>query len=94
MPRLKGAWSRGSILPFSRSMQRLEMYADVSFAPQAGRSAQGIIAMYGGCPVQWESSRQSCCALSTAEAELYSYVEASTMAEGLKGKIQGCSADV
>lgn len=46
-------------LPFTRCMRRLEVFADVSFAPNAGRSVQGIVAMYGGSPVQWESSRHS-----------------------------------
>lgn len=87
-----GAWDKGleykrceesrrhgedAYLPFTRCMRRLEVFADVSFAPNAGRSVQGIVA---GSPVQWESSRQSCMALSTAEGELYSYMEASTMA--------------
>ena len=71
-------------LPFARSMRRLELHADVSFAPQGGRSVQGVVAMYGGAPVQWESSRQTCVAMSTAEAELYSYTEAMVMAESLE----------
>ena len=72
-----------SYLPFTRSMRRLECFADVSFAPNAGKSVQGIVAMYGGAPVQWESSRQSCIALSTAEGELYSYMEGVAMAESV-----------
>ena len=72
-----------SYLPFTRSMRRLECFADVSFAPNAGKSIQGIVAMYGGAPVQWESSRQSCIALSTAEGELYSYMEGVAMAESV-----------
>ena len=39
-------------MPLTRSMRRLECFADVSFAPNAGRSIQGIVAMYGGAPVQ------------------------------------------
>ena len=38
--------------------------------------------------MQWESSRQSCCSLSTAEAELHSYLEAMVMADSLAGIIQ------
>ena len=72
-----------SYLPFTRSMRRLECFADVSFAPNAGKSIQGIVAMYGGAPVQWESSRQSCIALSTAEGELYSYMEGVAMADSV-----------
>ena len=70
-------------LPFPRSMRRLEAYADVSFAPQASRSIQGVLVLYGGSPIMWESSRQSCITLSTAEAELLSYVEAMGMADSM-----------
>ena len=63
------------VLSFPRSMRRLEIFADVSFAPQSSRSIQGIMACYGGAIVQWESSRQTICSMSTAEAELCSYVE-------------------
>ena len=79
--------SRGS-LAFGRSMRRLEAYADVSFAPSAARSVQGVIVAYGGCPIQWESNRQTCCALSTAEGELYTYIEAMTMLNGLAGVVE------
>ena len=70
-------------LPFPRSMRRLEAYADISFAPQASRSIQGVLVLYGGSPIMWESSRQSCVALSTAESELLSYVEAMSMADSM-----------
>ena len=52
-----------------RSMNLVEIYCDVSYAPQGEKSVQGIVAMIGGGVVQWESSRQGCMALSTAEAE-------------------------
>ena len=63
-------------LPKERSMNLVEMYSDVSFAPQGGRSVQGIAAMLGGTLIQWETS--------TAESELYSYIEAITMADSVK----------
>ena len=71
-------------LALPRSMRRVECFADISFAPQAEKSVQGVIGTYGGAPIQWESNRQTCCALSTAEAELYGYVEAMTMAENIE----------
>ena len=40
--------------------------------------------MLGGALIQWETSRQTCMALSTAESELYSYIEAITMADSVK----------
>ena len=60
-----------------RNMNLVEIYCDVSYAPQGEKSVQGIVGMVGGGVVQWESSRQSCMALSTAEAELLAYVESS-----------------
>lgn len=60
-------------LPITRHPELIEAYADISFAPQGERSCQGILAFYGGSPVQWEACRQPFCAMSTAEAELLSY---------------------
>ena len=67
-----------------RSMDLVEIYCDVSYAPQGEKSVQGIVAMIGGGVVQWESSRQSCMALSTAEAELLAYIESSVMGDSLQ----------
>ena len=67
-----------------RNINLVEIYCDVSYAPQGEKSVQGIIAMVGGGVVQWESSRQSCMALSTAEAELLGYIESSVMGDSLQ----------
>ena len=71
-------------LPFARDMRHLELFADASFAPQGQRSQQGILAYYGGCLIQWESSRQAFGTLSTAEAELVGYCEALVMGQSLE----------
>ena len=71
-------------LPLARSMMQIERFADISFAPQGGGSIQGMVGTYGGAPIQWESNRQTCCALSTAEAELFGYVEATVVAANLE----------
>ena len=70
-------------LPFARSIKRLEMYADISFAPLGEKSHQGVLGFYGGALVQWESNRQSFATLSTAEAELVGYIEAMIMGDSL-----------
>ena len=70
-------------LPFARSMTRVEVYADVSFAPQSSKSVQGVIGLYGGAPIQWLSNRQGCLTLSTAESELLSYIEAMSVADAI-----------
>ena len=71
-------------LPLERSTSLVELYSDISYAPQGEKSVQGIVAMVAGATLQWETSRQSYLALSTAEAELYSYVEALTMGDSLQ----------
>ena len=71
-------------LPLERSTSLVELFSDISYAPQGEKSVQGIVAMIAGATLQWETSRQSCLALSTAEAELYSYVEALTMGDSLQ----------
>ena len=76
-----------------RRMNLVEIYCDVSYAPQGEKSVQGIVGMVGGGVVQWESSRQSCMALSTAEAELLAYIESSVMGDSLQallGEVLGC----
>ena len=70
-------------LAFARNMKRVEVFADVSFAPQSSKSVHGIVAMYGGCPIQWLSNRQGCLTLSTAESELLSYIEAMSVADSV-----------
>ena len=64
-------------------MNRIELYADVSYAPGGGRSHQGVMAYYGGALVQWLSVRQAFTTLSTAEAELVGYLEAMTMGQSV-----------
>ena len=71
------------ILPLPRSMELLELYSDISFAPSGGRSHQGVVACYGGQVVQWEAVRQPFTTLSTAESELVGYIESMTMGESL-----------
>ena len=53
-------------LPFARSMRRLDMYTDISFAPQGEKSHQGVLGFYGGALVQCKSGRQPFCTLKWA----------------------------
>lgn len=52
----------------------LEVLVDASFSPGDGHSISGTIILLAGCPVQWESKKQTLMALSTAEAELTAVV--------------------
>ena len=69
--------------PGPRSMGTLEIQADVSFAPGGGRSIQGVMVLYGGGIIAWESTRQAFTTLSTAEAELTGYVQATAIGEAV-----------
>ena len=53
----------------------LEVLVDASFSPGDSHSVSGTVILLAGCPVQWESKKQSLMALSTAEAELTAIVE-------------------
>ena len=53
-----------------RHQGTLEVLVDASFSPGDSHSASGTIILLAGCPIQWESKKQSLMALSTAEAEL------------------------
>ena len=75
-------------LAFPRSMQRLEIHSDASFAPAGGKGHQGLVAMYGGVPVQWESKQQSFGTLSTAESELLGYTDGLTLGESVAAVVE------
>ena len=59
----------------------IHMYSDASFGPPGSRGHQGLIAMYSGAPIQWESKQQPFGTLSSSESELMGYSDALTMGE-------------
>ena len=61
--------------PRPRKKGTVEVLVDASFSPGDSHSVSGTIILVAGCPVQWESRKQSLMALSTAEAELTALVE-------------------
>ena len=54
-----------------------------ALGPAGGRGHQGLIAMYGGCPIQWESRQQAFGTLSTSESELLGYTDGMVMGESV-----------
>ena len=66
-----------------QSMGRLDVLTDSSFAPAGGKGHQGLLAMWGGCLVAWESKSQAFATLSTTESELLGYVDGLTMGESV-----------
>ena len=81
----------------SHESQAIEERVEISYAPQEEKSVQGIVAVIAGATVQWETTSQSCLALSTAEAELYSYAEALTMGDSLQAlwtKVHGETPEI
>eukprot|EP00971_Amphidinium_carterae_P170835 3385781-Amphidinium_carterae.1 len=65
---------KGTTLP-------LDVFADISFAPQGQRSHEELIVLWGGNVLSWKSGRQSLTATSTSEAEL---IGATNATEALK----------
>ena len=76
-----------SELAFPRPMLSLEVRSDASFGPAGGRGHQGLIAMDGGCPIQWEWTQQAFGTLSTLESELLGYTDAMVMGESVSAVI-------
>ena len=70
-----------SELAFPRSMLQLEVHSDASFGPAGGRGHQGLIAMYGGCPIHGNQNSRPFGTLSTSESELLGYTEAMVLGE-------------
>ena len=58
-----------------RQTGTVELLVDASFSPGDSHSVSGTMVLLAGCPIQWESRKQSLMALSTAEAELTAIVE-------------------
>ena len=59
-----------------RTSGTIEVMTDASFAAGDGHSVTGLVILYGGAPIQWETTKkQGLIALSTAEAELTSLLE-------------------
>ena len=58
-----------------RTSGTIEVMTDASFAAGDGHSVTGLVILYGGAPIQWETKKQGLIALSTAEAELTSLLE-------------------
>ena len=63
-------------LAFCRDANTLEVHSDASFGPGGERSHQGLLAVWAGGLIQWESKRQGFATLSSSEAEVTSYVDA------------------
>ena len=63
--------------------ESLQAFSDASFGPASGRSHQGLVVTWAGCPLHWESSRQTLVSLSTAEAELVAMVNCAQASEAI-----------
>lgn len=68
-------------------LRSVTLLSDASQAPQGLRGHQGILAMWGGALVQWESKHQPFAALSSTEAEPIGYVDAIAMGESLNNAL-------
>ena len=69
-------WGKRDQLKIKRHEKSLEIYADIAYAASAGhRSIQGLVVMFAGVPIGWQTCQQPFVTHSTAEAELVSYCE-------------------
>ena len=59
----------------------IHMYSDASFGPPGSWGHQGLMAMYPGAWIQWESKQQPFGTISSSESELMGYSDALTMGE-------------
>ena len=59
-----------------RTSGTIEVMCDASFAVQDQHSVTGIMILYGGGAVHWDTRKQSLIALSTAESELTALLDA------------------
>ena len=71
---------RLSMIPVKGNEPRVDIYTDASFSPYGGHSVTGVVIEFLGCPVLWKGKRQGLVSLSTAEAELISACEGTTLA--------------
>ncbi|XP_045482187.1 secreted RxLR effector protein 161-like [Harmonia axyridis] len=77
---LKSTADKG--LVYKKGPEKLEAYSDADWAGDRSdrKSTSGSLILYGGNPISWFSKKQTCVALSTAEAE---YVAAAVSAQEL-----------
>ena len=68
-------------LALCRDANTLEVHSDVSFGGE--RSHQGLLAVWAGGLIQWESKRQSFATLSSSESEVTSYVDAMSLGDSV-----------
>ena len=87
LPCVKGDLGEADHLQLPRAVDRLEVYADVSYSPshEAFRSIQGIA---------WESCRQPFICHSTAESELVSYSEGHQIGESVGHLLSAVGCEV
>ena len=70
-------------LAFCRDANTLEVHSDASLGPGGERSHQGLLAVWAGGLIQWESKRQGFATLSSSEAEVTSYVDAMCLGDSV-----------
>ena len=58
-----------------RSKNTMEVLVGASFAPEDQHSISGLVVLFAGSPIQWDSHKQTLISLSTAEAELNALLE-------------------
>ena len=86
--RCEGGFGSGGSLAFQRNMLTLEVFSDAAMGAQCQRGHQGLVAVYGGSPVQWDSRQQPFCVLSTTESELLGYCDGLVLGESISSIVE------
>ena len=86
--RCEGGFGSGGSLAFQRNMLTLEVFSDAAMGAQCQRGHQGLVVVYGGSPVQWDSRQQPFCVLSTTESELLGYCDGMVLGESISSIVE------
>ena len=79
-----GTATTGLRFPVTGELTTMATWSDAGFAGISTKSQTGVLVTWGGAVVTWRSSRQSCVALSTCEAEVSAAAMGFQIMEGLK----------
>ena len=77
-----------------RKRGTIEVLVDASYSPGEAHSVSGTVVLLAGCPVQWESRKQSLMSLSTAESQLTALVEGLQTGRSVRALVELLIEDV
>ena len=85
---MKVVLALGVAWPSSATCSPWRSSATRAMGAQCQRGHQGLVAVYGGSPVQWDSRQQPFCVLSTTESELLSYCDGLVLGDSISSIVE------